>query len=405
MNAKKLICTNCRREYSLLDLYYCKHCDGILSVKFEYSTEMKDKIKNQNELSNPKDFLPIVPETYIYNGQGNTPLVFANRLNKDFGVKNIAFKCEFLNPTGSFKDRPVSVGVSKAIEFGYKKVVVASSGNGAAAVSSFCAAAGIDAIILVSENTPDEKIRQAAFYGGQVIKVSGPYSNCFALAKELSEKFEILNLTTTFINPYTVEGNKLIAYELFYEMKKTVPDAIFVPIGAGPLLGGIYKGYIELQQMGLIEKIPKMVGVQAAGCCPVADAFEKKTDRVFAIENPSSIAGGICDGLVGYTNDGEYTLECIVNSGGWALSCTDEEILATQKILAQKEGIFVEPSSAAAVSAISKLVEEKKLEPESTIVVLLTGSGLKDMSTTMNHKEIKTVKSLKEIVQIFDIKR
>ncbi len=392
MYAKSLKCVLCQTEYPLIPMYECEVCGGILSVTFDYPDSFRKHIAKSLSLDYTAQLLPINPKHFISIGQGNTPLQIANRLASRLGIKQLLLKCEFTNPTGSFKDRPVSVGMAKALEFGYKKVIVASSGNGAAAVSALAAKAGLEALIFVPESTPPEKVKQAAFYGARVIKVEGPYSNSFKLAKEICQnEHEFFNLTTTFINPYTVDGDKIVAYELFHQMQGVVPDTIFVPIGAGPLLVGIFKGYQELRDMGVISKLPKMIGVQAEGCSPIARAYKNNETEVQSDDHPKTIAGGICDGLTGYSKDGTYTLSIIRKSKGLALFCNDSAILEAQKWLAVDEGIFVEPSSAAAITAVEKTLQEHTIDTDEVVVTILTGHGLKDMASVKLSMDIQSV--------------
>ena len=381
MFEKCLKCVSCNSQYPLEALYECKSCGGILEVLFDYKNFDLVNLKDINKALHREQLLPVKQGNYIYNGEGNTPLTKARRLEEYLDIKNIFFKCEQCNPTGSFKDRPVAVGISKAVEFGYDSIIVASSGNGAAAVASYAAKSGLKAKILVPESTPVEKIRQASFYGADVMKVQGVYSDSFNLAKKMSEEEGLFNLTTTFINPYTVEGDKIVSYELYQQLDSEVPDFVFVPIGAGPLLVGIYKGYKELFDFGLINKIPKMVGIQAEGCSPIVKAYLNNYAEVISEDNPSTIAGGICDGLTGYSKDGTYTLNIINKSKGFALFVSDQEIKDAQRELAKYEGVFVEPSSAATLAGIKKSFKENRIGKEDLKISILTGHGLKDMKS------------------------
>ena len=401
MHEKRLTCIRCKSEYPIENSYLCSNCGGILDVTYEYPKDLANIVKNGSFFNHLEKILPLEEGRYISIGQGNTPLVQSLNINKVKNLGTLFLKCEYLNPTGSFKDRPVSVGISVAKSRGETSVVVASSGNGAASVAAFAARANIRAIIIVPQNTPEEKVRQTLMYGGQVIKVPGPYSDCFKLGKEISEKYKIMNLTSTFINPYMLEGDKVIAYELLHQMPR-VPDVIFVPIGAGPLLVGIYKGYKELFNMGLITTLPKMVGVQAEGCNPIARAYEQKKHTVECEKYPQTIAGGISDGLVGYTQDGEYVLQCIEESGGWAISCNDDELLEMQYKLASLEGIFVEPSSAISIAGIKKSIELTLTDEKATHLALLTGSGLKDMSVPLRGKPVLQVDNIESLKGLFE---
>lgn len=403
MYASGLRCAHCNKMFPLQVVYKCVDCGGILEVVYNYERikpiGMKDKAKQK--LKN-YDLLPVKEDMFIDMGEGWTPIVEANRLASQLGLSKVIFKCEFTNPTGSFKDRPISIGVSKALEFGYSRVVIASSGNAATAAAAYAARAGLKSIVLVPESTPAEKIKQAAFYGACVIRVRGPYSNCFNLAKEAAEHLDLFNLTTTFINPYTVEGNKTIAFELVDQLNGLVPDYVFVPIGSGPMMVGIYRGYVDYAALGLIESPPRMVGVQAEGCDPIARAFAEGAIEVEPLANPKTIAGGICDGLWGYADDGTHTLNYIRRSEGYALAVSDEEIKAAQIYLAQKEGLFVEPSGAAGVAGLVKSAIDGMIGADSCVVVILSGHGLKDMRV-LGEFDIPVIDSdVRELIKIVE---
>src|SRR5699024_3271476 len=280
----------------------------------EYDTKF---VQLSSLLAKKHSLLPVESNKIVTLGEGNTPQLKSNNLANRLGLKSLIFKCEFNNPTGSFKDRPVSIGVSKAIELGFKKVIVASSGNGAGSVAAYAAKAKLKAFIVVPESTPAEKILQALYYGATIIKIKGSNSKSFQFVHDIAKHSDLFNLTTTFINPYTVEGDKTISYELYNKMQGEIPDYIFVPIGAGPLLVGVYKGYKEIAHLNSVQKTPRMVGVQAEGCKPIAEAFLHNQSYVVASESPSTIATGIRDGLSGYEKDGTYTLNTIIKSQGF----------------------------------------------------------------------------------------
>ena len=259
-------------------------------------------------------------------------------------------------------------------------MVIASSGNGAAATAALAAKTGMEALIYVPESTPDEKVMHTMVCGGTVVRVPGPFSNSYDEALRDGAENGVCNLATTFLNPFTIDGDKVVAYEIY--LQAGVPDAIYVPIGTGPLLVGILRGFEELMALGLIDRIPKMVGVQATGCSPMAQAFKKGIREVTGEPNPVTIAGGICDGLTGHEQDGTFTLDAIFRSNGICTAVTDEEIQAAQNELARTEGLFVEPSSAAGIAAIKKTAVQLVGEG-GTVVTLLTGHGLKDMKNVV----------------------
>lgn len=378
-----LQCTVCKVAYPAEPLYECDRCGGILEAVYDYG-RIADNWAQSG--INTDDLLPVSAAERISIGEGNTPLVRADRLARRLGLRKLYLKCEFANPSGAFKDRPVSMGVSMAVKFGFGRVIVASSGNGAASTAAFAAKAGLEAVVLVPEATPQEKVKQTLAYGARVVKVEGPYSNCFSLAKEASKSHRLFNVTSTFINPYTVEGDKTVAFELQRQME-AVPDFIYVPIGAGPLLVGIYKGYEQLRRLGLVDKLPRMAGIQAEGCSPIASAYLEGRERVESDPHPQTIAGGICDGLHGYAQDGTYTLEMIRRSNGFANYVPDDEIQEAQSWLAKDEGMLVEPSSAVSLAELVHSLRAGRVRPDSVVVAVLTGHGLKDMGQVQTERE------------------
>lgn len=317
-------------------------------------------------------------------GEGHTPLVNADRLAKNLGLDKLYLKCEFANPTGSFKDRPVSVGVATALRYGYEDVVVASTGNGAASVSAYCARAGINAYVFVPSNTSAEKIAQSKAYGSNlVILKEGTYSDCFSLAKKISQASNYYNVTTTFYNPFTVDGNKSVGYELYEDTREAEIEYVYIPIGAGPLLVGTYRGFYDYKVVN-DSTPPRMVGIQAEGNNPIVDAYVKGKVSVNAQPAPATIAGGIADGLASYPQDGTHTLQYIRKSGGHASAVTDSAIEEAQGLLASTEGIIVEPAAAAAMAGVIKDIGSGKLTAGCRVAVILTGHGLKDLSNLSN---------------------
>lgn len=385
LRAKGLQCTKCGKVFPHSPIYECDACGGILEVFYDYTG------LSPQRLSETRALLPNLGDTSLSLGEGNTSLIRAKRLAERLGLENVLLKCEFNNPTGSFKDRPASVGVAKAIDFGYQRVIAASSGNGAAATAAYSARAGLTAVILVPKSTPNEKVLQTQAYGATVIRIDGQYSDCFGLAKQVSDAANMYNVTTTFHNPYTVEGDKVVGYELYEQTAQLAIDSIFVPIGAGPLLVGTYKGFEDYQRIYKEISLPQMVGIQASGNNPIVRAYQSESAQVIAQPIANTIAGGIADGLVGYTKDGDHTLRYIHQSNGFALDVSDSEILEAQHWLAVDEGLFVEPSAAASVAGIARGAREKDFALDACVVAILTGHGLKDMVNIGQRQEIVTV--------------
>ena len=269
MRAIHAQCILCAAKYELTKLYTCEKCGGILDVIYDYHG-----LSKLNKAAFPgmwayMELLPVRdPRSVISLGEGWTPLLSVPRLGENLNL-NLYVKNETVEPTGSFKDRPISVAVSKARELGAKTVTTSSSGNAGASVAAYAARAGLECYIFVPASVPQDKLTQIRMYGAQVVQVGGEFSNAYHIAKEISERRGWSNLTSTFASPYPTEANKTVAYELWEQLQGELPDWILIPIASGPLLVGMYKGFCELKEIGLITKIPRFIGVQAEGCAPI----------------------------------------------------------------------------------------------------------------------------------------
>jgi threonine synthase len=356
-----------------------------LEVKYDYDAAGAGLfVRPAQDIWHYRQLLPVLDEKNMVTlGEGNTPLIDGGRLaghGRDGGSfgGGLFLKLEQLNPTGSFKDRPIAVAVSKAKEFGADTIILASSGNASASAAAYAARAGMRCIVCIPQNTDIGKVRQAIAHGAMVIYVEGSYSNSYEVVKEASRYFNWPNLSTTFINPYSVEGNKAAAYEIYRQLGGSAPDTVIVPIGAGPLLVGMAKGFRELQEFGLIKAVPRFSGVQAAQCAPVVEAYDAGRREVAAWNKPiRTAATGIADPLVGYAADGTLTLATILDSGGAAVALDEEEIRAAGEWLARDAGIYAEPSAAAALGALEKLAAARKIKASERVVCVITGHGLK----------------------------
>jgi threonine synthase len=298
-------------------------------------------------------------------------------------------KDETRQPTGSFKDRPLSVAVSKARELGAKTVVTASSGNAAAAMSAYAARAGLRAVVFVAADTPSGKLLQMCAAGARVVRVAGSVSNSIELAQAAMKAFNWYNVTTTFENPYSVEGDKTVAYEIAAELGWRAPAWIVVPTGSGPLPTGIWKGFGEMRRFGLVAGLPRMVLAQASGCAPIADAFRCGGDIVRPWPSPHTVASGIKDPLEGYSEDGTYALKVVRRSGGVAVAVADEEILRVTRLMVETEGLYAEPTAGTATACAMELRRRGTIDPEDDVVVVSTGHGLKQ--PFVSAEEIETL--------------
>lgn len=286
-------------------------------------------------------------------------------------------KDETVNPSGSFKDRMSSVALSWAVEHGATKVVCASTGNAAASAAAYAAVAGLPCLVAVPEATATGKLAQVLAYGAQVVRVSGTYSDAYALAAELEGMDGVVNLTTTYRNPFAVCGLTTIGFELM-EQLHVVPDYIYVPTGAGPLVRGIDRAYRAALAAGLVGSRPRMVAVQASGCAPVASAFATGSTTVVPWGTPTTRARGIADPLQGYSEEAELTLDSLRNSGGHALAVSDELIAHAADRLAGS-GIYAELAGAAGVAGVLADLE-RHATTGAKVIALVTGAGWKDAS-------------------------
>ncbi|HEX2953537.1 MAG TPA: threonine synthase, partial [Bacillota bacterium] len=292
------------------------------------------------------------------------------------GLKRILIKDDPRNPTASLKDRASAVGVAKALELGRKIVCAASTGNAASSLSGFAASAGIETYIFLPETAPEAKVTQLLIYGSHVFLVRGTYDEAVELCYRAADQFGWYNRSCA-INPYLVEGKKTVAYEISEQLGWRAPDIAVVAVGDGCTIAGVWKGFKECSILGLIDRIPKVVGVQAAESNPVSRAFQKKTYQ-FDYKRPNTIADSIS---VGIPRNGVKALNAVYDSGGWMVDVTDREILAAMKLLAQKTGIFGEPAGVTGLAGIIKMKESGMLSGDERVVTIVSGSGLKDIKS------------------------
>ena len=330
--------------------------------------------------------LPVLDDACVTSlGEGATPLVAAPRLAAHHAIGEILCKYEGANPTGSFKDRQISVAISHAREIGADTIAVVSSGNVACATAAYAARAGMRAVCLMHGMAGGWKTKQAAAYGASVLRVDTPSAAAvFELCIAACEQYGWYHGSTAgMYEPFNVEGAKTIAYELFHQTGGNLPDWIVAPVGGGGLLGGIWRGLLDLQRLGFIERMPRLAGVQASGCAPLQQALEQGWTFEQSLQHPwpdpYSIAGGIADDIL---FDGHTALPAIRETNGAALSVTDEEIIAAELRLAQSEGFLVEPSCAVVVAALKHLPDAG---PDTRVCCILTGTGIKDLPVLDGH--------------------
>lgn len=374
----------------------CNSCDGPLVPAYALS------YLEDSELSGMWRFFPLLPvlqrSSIVSLGEGGTPRLEAPRLGAALGLENLTVKDETRNPTGSFKDRMLSVGISRAKELGKSTVAVQSSGNVAAAAAAYAAKAGLQAKVFVPRSVPEEKLAQILMYGAELFRIdeTSPAA-VFDLMDEAAQRFDWhVVATTALYNPFTLEGAKTIAYELADD----VPDWLVAPVGGGGNIGSLWRGFREMKALGAIDRLPRLAGVQAEGCAPFVDAIRLGLSWKDAAGTrwPSirTVCGAIADDVV---FDAHIAVPAVVESGGVAIAVSDEETLAAEKLVAETEGLFVEPSSATAVAALKKLVERGTIDTKSSVCCLATGTGFKDMGAA------KRLVSLPNVISALEFRR
>jgi threonine synthase len=302
---------------------------------------------------------------------GGTPLVPGGRLAKQTGLDNLFIKNDALNPTGSLKDRASAVTLARAAEIGAAGIAVASTGNAGSSLAGLAASMGMPAVIFVPEKAPQAKLVQSLLYGARVFAVRGTYDDAFDLCMDACKRFNWYNRSTA-LNHWTIEGKKTVAYEIFEQLGDRAPDLVLIPTGDGCILSGVARGFQDLLDLGRIDRLPRLIAVQAAGSNAIA--------RLLAGEPPLERAATVADSIkVRVPRNGTLAVRDIHASGGRAVVVTDEDILHAVRDLAASTGIFAEPAGAAALAGLRALLAEERIDRDATVILLVTGSGLKDV--------------------------
>jgi threonine synthase len=385
-----LRCLICGAEYAPDEVQYVcpKHGhEGILDVQYDYR-RIGEAFSRQGLAQNRdysiwryKPLLPVAPDSPVPPLRvGWTPLYPAPRLAESLGLKHLWVKDDTRQPTASFKDRASAIAVVKAREVGAQIITTASTGNAAAALSGLCASVGQPNVIFVPATAPEAKIAQLLVFGSTVLLVEGTYDDAFELCLEAAQAYGWYNRNTGY-NPYMTEGKKTVSYEICEQLGWQAPDVIFVPVGDGCIIGGVHKGLKDLLALGWIDRMPRLIGVQAAGSAALYDAWRRGLDpmQMTPIE-ARTVADSIAAGL---PRDRIKALRAVRETDGAFVSVTDEEILQAIPALARGCGVFAEPAGAAAYAGLLKAVEADLVTPDERIVVLATGSGLKDVGAAM----------------------
>jgi threonine synthase len=376
-----LKCRECGQEYPISPLHVCETCFGPLEVTYDYA-RIRAAIsrstieKRVHNLWRYRELLPVESEPDIGPNSGFTPLLHAKKLGAELGLKNLYIKDDTVNhPTLSYKDRVVSVAITKAREFGFTTVSCASTGNLATAVAAHAARAGLQCFIFMPEGVEAGKIVGSTIYGARVITSRGNYDDVNRLCSEIADKYgwAFVNIN---LRPFYTEGAKTFGFEVAEQLGWRTPDHIVVPTAGGTILPKIAKAFKEFKEVGLIKSADfKIHSAQASGSAPVIHALHKGTDLITPVK-PNTIAKSIA---IGNPADGFYVLKAVRDSGGWGDVATDPEIIDAIKLLARTEGIFTEPAGGTTLAVTLKLLKQGRIKPDETTVVSITGNGYKTL--------------------------
>jgi threonine synthase len=374
-----LQCRECGQAYPLEALHVCELCFGPLEVAYDYDT-IGAAVSRQSIERGPrtlwryKALLPVESDSLVDTHTGLTPLVKADNLGHALGLNNLYIKNDTVNPTFSFKDRPVSIASTKAVEFGFDTLACASTGNLAGSVAAHAAKADLRACIFIPADLEPSKIVGASIYEPTLVAVDGNYDDVNRLCSEIADKYRwaFVNIN---MRPYYSEGSKTLAFEVAEQLGWRLPDHVVVPIASGSLFTKIHKGFRELVKVGLVEGsvVTRMTAAQAEGCSPVVTAFSDGTLQVTPVK-PDTVAKSLA---IGNPADGYYSLRIIKETGGCAEMVDDGEIVDGIKLLARTEGIFAETAGGVTVGVLKKLAHSGRLERDELIVAYVTGNGLK----------------------------
>lgn len=380
-----LQCINCGKEHKTSETdFVCTACGGNLEVNYDYKLISRrfsiGKLKDNThfDMWRYMDLLPIndhdkVPHVHV----GWTPMYHCKELAHELEISHLFIKDEGRNPTGSIKDRGSAVAVARALELDKEIIADASTGNASDSLACLTASLPMKSVIFTPTSVPEPKLVQLLVYGAEVITVEGSYDNAFDLCRKAVEENGWYSRAAGF-NPYTREGKKTCAFEICEQLEWEAPDKVIVAAGDGTILSGLWKGFVDFNKLGIIERMPQMIAVQAAGSAAIKNAFESKTE-VSAVQ-AHTVADSI---LVNYPRDAQLALQALEESGGFALTVTDEEIIQAIPELARKANIFAEPAGAAVYAALKKLAAEGKIERDETVVLVVGGNGLKDIDSAL----------------------
>jgi threonine synthase len=382
-NVKAAVCVKCGAEYAARNnTYTCEKCGGVLEILYDYhyiKTQLsREKLAASNDFSiwRYRELLPIEEGSRLSPLRvGWSPLYKTEKLGAMLGLKNLYVKDDGLNPTASLKDRASAIAVVRAFHAGKDTVACSSTGNAASSLAGGAAAMGLKPVIFVPERAPQGKVTQLLIFGATVISVKGNYEETFRLSARAIEKYGWYNRNAA-VNPYLSEGKKTVSLEIAEQLGFAAPDFVAVSVGDGCTIAGVWKGFKDLYAVGLIDKLPRLISVQASLCCPVNRAIEQNAPIEWMDEN--TLADSIA---VGAPRNGDKALAAIRESNGITINVSDDEILAAMRLLGKSAGVFGEPAGVTGTAGLVKAAEQKLIPADAVVVSVVTGSGLKDVAS------------------------
>ncbi len=381
-------CLKCEKTFPLKnDFYICPECGSNVEIIYDYN-KIKEVLNKKNLKENKvfdifryKDIYPFSFSINKYNKLkiGGTELYKSDRLGDIIGYKNFYIKDDTKNPSGSFKDRASIIALIYAMESNKKVVVGASTGNAASSLAALSASLGMKNIIFIPKSAPIAKVAQLLIFGANIIMVDGNYDDAFELSLKATEEFKLYNRNTGY-NPFTREGKKSVSFEIIEQLDFNIPDYIFVPMGDGNIISGVWKGFKDAYKIGLIDKLPVLIGVQSENSSAIVDAFNENRDIVKV--TATTIADSIS---VDFPRDGYAALKSLKESNGIGIKISDKKILEAQSILAKYRGIFAEPAGATSFAGLIYSIEKNLIDKNKVSVILVTGNGLKDINSVIKN--------------------
>jgi len=380
-------CIECARVHDMTrPAYVCSSCGNLLEITMDRAAAL-ERISKINMKARPisvwryRELIPVGNSSRILSlGEGGTPLVDCRNLAGRLGMKSLRVKFDGMNPTGSFKDRGMTVGITKAKELGMKTVSCASTGNTSASLAAYAGLAGLKCVVLIPQGKVAlGKLAQAMMHGATVVTIKGNFDQALDMVMKSSGRLDMYVLNS--VNPFRIEGQKTASFEICDQMGGRSPDVLYIPVGNGGNSAAYWKGFAEYESLGLTKGLPVLRGIQAEGAAPIARMFETGASELSPVMKPDTVATAI---RIGNPANWKKTVKAVKESKGSVSTVSDKEILGAQKDLARLEGIFAEPAGAAALAGLVKDLKAGAIDRNSNVVCVSTGHGLKDPDVALS---------------------